>query len=281
MFLVLLIVATLGSTAAISIDRAPPILHWLCERHTATGGEGFPSGWCSGDNVCQWAGVVCLQDSQVVSVELTGANLQSPLDPRAYHPGVERLSLRSCRLTGTIESPFDDVSVLDLSDNSLVGPLPLDFFTAPQKISLAKNRLTSVGNLCESQYISALDLSENLFADDLTPCGATFSAELKRVILHDNAFTGVAPFSPGTVVFSAKNNQFSAVLDASPLQVRSSTFASKSLEKFGIVRADGRQRAVLSQCRIDQSTFADGTLVRDAAKWMLADISASELCKLQ
>ena len=106
---------------------------------------------------------------------------------------------------------------IDLSDNSLEGPLPL--FTANLKIlKLSKNRFSgSISCLCKinGRSLTYLDLSDNFFYGQLPNCFRHWH-ELVVLNLAGNKFSSEAPNSLGRLsnleTLKLFNNSFSGNL---------------------------------------------------------------------
>lgn len=281
MFAAILLFVAIGHVSALSLGDAAPVLSWLCERHAAAQGEGFPEDWCAEDSdVCEWSGVLCLNGESVASVELYGASVSSQLDHRALSPGVQRLSLRGCKIGGLVERTFDGVTVLDLSMNSLTGSLPPKFFENLHFADLRYNTLTSVGDLCEMSDVTTLLLSNNNFADDLTECvDSNMSNSLGIVDLSHNKFRGTAPFSGTCKMYSIEENQFSSIDSTQELQRRiikpalgGGNFTDNSLD---------REVLYLRRCNVPPSSFADDVNHLDAVEFLLRDPDSARVCRLQ
>lgn len=281
MFAAILLFVVIGHASALSLGEAAPVLSWLCERHAVAQGEGFPDGWCVDDSdVCQWPGVLCLNGESVASVELYGASVSSQLDARAYSPGVQRLSMRGCKIRGLVERTFDGVSVLDLSMNSLTGGLPLDFFAKLHFADLRHNTLASVGNLCKVADVPTLLLAYNNFSDDLTACvGSSMAKSLGIVDLSHNKFRGTAPFSGTCKMYSIEENQFEAIDSTQELQYR---IIAPSLDVGNFTgRSFDREALFLRRCSVPPSSFADGVDPSVAVAFLARDPDAAKACRLQ
>lgn len=274
MFAALLIIVALSTVRASQLVDSVPALVWLCERHAASSGSGFPDNWCDANSdVCGWDGVTCAHNGVITSIELIGASVDAPLDDRAYSPGVARLTLPNCGISGMLERAFDGVSNLNLRGNALVGALPNGFFDSLRHVDLSANSLVSVGNLCESSGLRAVSLADNHFSDDLSACAdniAEFGRSLSRLDLSDNSFAGVAPAAPSLQFLKLSSNNFASIANALPMKRINS-----ALYKFG---TDDEDRIALKVCEIDASAFADGS-VDLSSQWFHADSEVSAVCK--
>jgi Leucine-rich repeat (LRR) protein len=130
---------------------------------------------------------------------------------------LERLYLSSNNLTGPISRLPPNLTQLDISMNSLLGPLPKDF-GAPKltELSLFSNRLTgSIPKyICNCKGLTTLDLANNLFDGEIPPCsGMTVLTTLE---LSNNSLSGDFPIfvrnSPNLQFLDLAWNKFSGRL---------------------------------------------------------------------
>jgi hypothetical protein len=279
-----LIVLFVGAAHAMRLADAPPLLQWLCEKHAAAKGNGFPEGWCAAadSDVCEWSGVECTRESALTAIELSGAPLDGPLDERAYDARCGRLILHKCNLSGAVKRPFFGVNSLNLASNELSGALPDGFFSSLSHVDVSNNKFTSVGNMCAAKSLHTVILANNLFSDDLSMCagrGPVFSGHLHTFDVSNNKFWGVAPFGSDTTIYSISNNEFIDVQNAAPL----STTDLFSLARFGGL-VNGNAKAAkesprLLRCSIGKSAFASSAQTTYADMWFVADDIAGSRCK--
>ena len=146
---------------------------------------GSLSNWNKSDEMpCLWNGITC-KDQKVASV-----------------------SIPMKKLVGNFPSSFGNLSNLvhvNLRNNSLYGPLPLDLFQAQgiQKLILSGNSLyghvpNEIGNL---KFLRILDLSQNSFNGSL-PSSILQCKRLKSLVLSHNNFIGSLPNGFGRVLKS-------------------------------------------------------------------------------
>ncbi|KAJ4914150.1 putative LRR receptor-like serine/threonine-protein kinase [Raphanus sativus] len=125
---------------------------------------------------CSWRGVSCNNDSKVVN-----------------------LSLPNSQLLGSIHSDLGSLhslQILDLSNNSFNGPLPVSFFngTELRSLDLSGNMISgevpsSIGDL---HSLQTLNLSDNALAGKL-PANLVTLGNLTAVSLQSNYFSGEIP----------------------------------------------------------------------------------------
>ncbi|CAE6004105.1 unnamed protein product [Arabidopsis arenosa] len=128
------------------------------------------------DNPCSWRGVLCNNDSRVVTLSLPNSNL-----------------------VGSIPSDLgflQNLQSLNLSNNSLNGSLPVEFFAADKLLflDLSNNLISgeipvSVGDL---HNLQTLNLSDNIFTGKL-PTNLASLGRLTEVSLKNNYFSGEFP----------------------------------------------------------------------------------------
>jgi len=105
-----------------------------------------PTGWSNNIHYCEWNGIMCDHSNQVVTA----------------------IKLPSSSLTGTIPQNFNslnNLTVIDLHNNSLIGPLPdLAFLSTLQTVNLGYNNFTSTPDFCFGALpdLTTLNLSNNL-----------------------------------------------------------------------------------------------------------------------
>ncbi|KAL1219101.1 putative LRR receptor-like serine/threonine-protein kinase [Cardamine amara subsp. amara] len=128
------------------------------------------------DNPCSWRGVLCNNNSRVVT-----------------------LSLPNSKLVGLIPSDLgllQNLQSLDLSNNSLNGSLPVEFFAAGKLrfLDLSNNLISgeipvTIGDLTNLQ---TLNLSDNILSGKL-PANLATLGSLTEVSLKNNYFSGEFP----------------------------------------------------------------------------------------
>lgn len=219
MFSVLL-VAFVALSSAQNVP-VPSAISWICDQRNSVNAPAFPRHWCDDSvPVCQWKGVACLRNDRVVSAEISDVPLQATVGPELLTPGVTRLTVRNCSLSGEIASPFGGVTSLDISHNHLSGTLPLDFFKDLLSVDISHNKFVSLGNVCEAPMLHKLCADQNELTDDLTECAAHnffFTQYMHTLTLAGNSLSGTAPMPSNVTVYNIANNQFIDVVDARPL----------------------------------------------------------------
>ena len=283
----LLFLAVLFATEISSVEGRPPVLDWLCSLRTDQNRAQYPRNWCSEEQECTWHGVACSTDHSVVGVNLANVDLDAELADEFYAPGVGRLELSNCGLRGSLKQAIEGVTTLNLSSNKLNGALPHGFFANLLATDLSHNSLTSVGNLCQKSFVMNLDLSDNEFGDDLSECaraGAKFGGQITRLLLGNNAFTGVAPFPSCVQHYNISGNRFSDTVDPRPLCWREQPSIKQSLRTSTgkIVAPHGSQQSLVL-CDLVGNNFGES----GKPSWFASiadddkDAFSKELCYLR
>ncbi|KAF8657050.1 hypothetical protein HU200_060387 [Digitaria exilis] len=107
---------------------------------------------------------------------------------------LSELYLSSNQLTGQIPTLLPDLLILDLSNNSLSGPLPTEMKYANLiELSLFSNQIT--GHIPESFCklgLAVLDLSNNFLEGELPPCLGVME-DMEFMALSNNSLSGEFP----------------------------------------------------------------------------------------
>ncbi|XP_065023797.1 receptor-like protein EIX2 [Musa acuminata AAA Group] len=105
------------------------------------------------------------------------------------------LNLSSNNLNGPLPSVAN--VIIDLSNNSFVGPIPLSFANASyvQILSLSHNNINgSFSPLsCNLNYLKILDLSDNNLSGEIPTCHKSFPTSLQSLHLNHNNLSGRFP----------------------------------------------------------------------------------------
>ncbi|KFK32754.1 hypothetical protein AALP_AA6G284500 [Arabis alpina] len=128
------------------------------------------------DNPCSWRGILCNNNSRVVTLSLPNSNL-----------------------VGSIPSDLgflQNLQTIDLSNNSLNGSLPVELFAAGELnfLDLSNNLISgeiplTIGDM---HNLQTLNLSDNILAGKL-PANLVSLGSLKDVSLKNNYFSGELP----------------------------------------------------------------------------------------
>ncbi|XVE80606.1 hypothetical protein DITRI_Ditri14bG0152700 [Diplodiscus trichospermus] len=176
-----------------SIDeQGQALLTWKNSLNSST--EALES-WTSLDATpCNWFGVHCSSNGEVVEISLRGMDLQGSL-PSNFQSlkSLKTLIFTSTNLTGTIPKEFGDyheLTFIDLSDNSLSGEIPME--------------------ICRLRKLQSLSLNSNFLEGEI-PSGIGNLSSLVYLTLYDNQLSGEIPKSIGNLrkleVFRAGGNK--------------------------------------------------------------------------
>nr|TKW01221.1 hypothetical protein SEVIR_8G166200v2 [Setaria viridis] len=146
------------------------------------------SGTSINDRIPHW---FCNAFSNSVYLNLANNQITGDLPRNMEIMSLERLHLSSNNLTGQISRLPPNLTRLDISMNSVLGPLPVDF-GAPKltELSLFSNRITGPipKYICKCKGLMTLDLANNLFEGEIPPCfGMTMLTTLE---LSNNNLSG-------------------------------------------------------------------------------------------
>ncbi|XP_075668211.1 uncharacterized protein LOC142638099 [Castanea sativa] len=166
-FTLLLSINTLLFSCCYSIDEQGQVL--LAWKNSLNSSTNALKSWNPLDpSPCNWLGVQCNSNGQVLEIRLKEVDLQGSL-PSNLQPlrSLKIIALLSTNLTGTIPKEFGDyheLSILDLSDNSLSGKIPDELcrLSKLQTLSLNSNYLegaipSNIGNLSSLVYLTLMD----------------------------------------------------------------------------------------------------------------------------
>ncbi|KAL3508331.1 hypothetical protein ACH5RR_027732 [Cinchona calisaya] len=156
--------------------------------------DALQSWDASQQNPCNWFGIQCNSNGQVVKISLKSVNLEGPL-PSNFQPlkFLNTLILSSANLTGPIPKEFGDyqeLTFIDISDNSISGEIPVE--------------------ICRLRKLQTLSLNTN-FLEGSIPSEVGNLSSLTLLTLFDNQLSGEIPPSIGNLgnleVFRAGGNQ--------------------------------------------------------------------------
>ncbi|KAK3144425.1 hypothetical protein QOZ80_4AG0312890 [Eleusine coracana subsp. coracana] len=187
--------------------------------------DGRLGAWSFGNTsagaVCDFNGITCWnpQESRVLSLSLSGFNLQGPVPS----------SLQYCRAATT----------LDLSDNALQGQIPpalCDWMPFLVTLDLSGNRLSGPlpAELANCGFLNSLKLSGNELSGQI-PASLSRLARLKSLDLSGNKLEGQIPAQLGSA-FSKDSFSGNKGLCGRPVSSRCGGLGSTGL---GIVIAAG------------------------------------------
>ncbi|CAL9750739.1 unnamed protein product [Musa acuminata subsp. burmannicoides] len=112
-----------------------------------------------------------------------------------FSKGLEILNMSSNYLTGQLPSPPQ--FILDLSNNSFVGPIPSSFEEGASLIllSLSHNHINGdfPSFFCYMESLEVLDLSNNHLIGEISDCHNSFPTYLRSLHLNNNNLSGMIP----------------------------------------------------------------------------------------
>ncbi|WVZ71963.1 hypothetical protein U9M48_020490 [Paspalum notatum var. saurae] len=148
------------------------------------------------------------QPPSTFSIVHLAACQMGPLFPGwlQWHAGITELDIsgagiadrlpRSNQLTGQIPTMPPNITSLDLSNNSLRGPLPSDIgFGYLSELHLFSNQITGhiPESLCKYHHqLDMVDLSNNFLEGEVPPCLGALE-DMKFIALRNNSFSGDFP----------------------------------------------------------------------------------------
>ncbi|CAL9186687.1 unnamed protein product, partial [Musa hybrid cultivar] len=134
---------------------------------------------------------------QLQSLYLSGVGVSGslPIWFLDFSKGLDNLNLSSNYLTGRL--PSAPQSMLDLSNNSFVGPIPLSFEEATRLtlLSLSHNHINGdfPSFFCYMDSLEVLDLSNNHLIGEISDCHNSFPTSLQSLHLNNNNLSGTIP----------------------------------------------------------------------------------------
>ncbi|NND06683.1 MAG: hypothetical protein HKN87_09915, partial [Saprospiraceae bacterium] len=192
----------------------------------ATDGPGWTnnSGWGDTCDICEWYGIVCLNDGYQLRLNFNNLVGLIPTEIGQLD-GMRLLSLNANSISGSIPSTIIDLDQLEsltLIGNQLSGQIPtgIDNMTSLKSLALTNNNLTgqipsTVGNL---QNLELLALNNNDLTGIIPPSISDMSA-LTRLRLHQNNISGPIPTQVGDLTslleLSLQKNQLTGSLPTS------------------------------------------------------------------
>ncbi len=179
----------------------------MAQIYTDMGGSAWTNstGW-NNDNsdcdFCNWSGVVCNNQGQVIELNLDNNNLNGPISSSISNLSfLNKLVLsNNPSLTGGIPSGFIGLSQLnhlDLKGNSMSGTIPqiLIGLSSLQYLDLSENNFINEvpGNIFLISALDFLDLSDNQLIGEL-PLQMLIPPFASIVDLSNNQLSGCIPF---------------------------------------------------------------------------------------
>ncbi|XP_076942883.1 leucine-rich repeat receptor-like serine/threonine-protein kinase RGI4 [Bidens hawaiensis] len=129
---------------------------------------------------CNWVGITCNSNSDVVSIHLNNMNIHGPLPSNLHSLNyLNSITLSSSNLTGNIPKEFGDfleLTEIDISDNSITGSIPSE--------------------ICRLSKLETFAVSTNAIEGEIPGSIGNLSS-LKNLILYDNQLSGEIPTSIG------------------------------------------------------------------------------------
>ena len=152
--------------------------------------------WLSTANECEWAGISCNENGQVVAIELLGVGLSGTFPAfLSLLRNIEDITLTYGALSGNLPSRmsrFPNLHQLTLIGNLLKGPLPSGLFSLPLWVlNLGYNKFKGIfpEGFGKLEEIAALYLMNNSFEGPL-PNNLSEAQSLIYLQLQNNALTG-------------------------------------------------------------------------------------------
>eukprot|EP01103_Thecamoeba_quadrilineata_P014955 TRINITY_DN4588_c0_g1_i1.p1 TRINITY_DN4588_c0_g1~~TRINITY_DN4588_c0_g1_i1.p1 ORF type:complete len:1118 (+),score=181.32 TRINITY_DN4588_c0_g1_i1:59-3412(+) len=175
--------------------------HVLLEFFNSTQGHNWKQhcrgNWRQTKEHCSWEGLQCL-GGRVVSLRLYSCGLSGTL-PRSLGRlrHLQILNLKNNHLRGRIPPDLSaSLKTLDLSDNSLDGPLPEELGHLPhlRNLDLSNNQFEGSlpKNITNLIQLTSLDLANNKFSGSL-PMGLGQLISLQNIDISFNSFSGEVP----------------------------------------------------------------------------------------
>lgn len=131
--------------------------------------------------------------SKVVDLDISNNSLYGELPGNMEAMSLVEAYLSLNKLTGHVPRLPRNITVLDISMNSLSGPLPSLGASRLRVLILFSNRI--VGHLpvsiCEARSLAILDLANNLLMGELPSCSAMEG--VRYLLLSNNSFSGTFP----------------------------------------------------------------------------------------
>ncbi|KAF8391703.1 hypothetical protein HHK36_024012 [Tetracentron sinense] len=162
-----LLISSLLFLCFFSIDeQGQALLSWKNILNSST--DALRTWNPSDPSPCNWFGVVCNLNGEVVQISLKSVDLQGPL-PSNFQPlkSLKTLILSSTNLTGPIPKEFGEyleLDLIDLSTNAISGEIPVEICSLRKlhSLSLSTNFLeggipSDIGNLSGLVYLSIYD----------------------------------------------------------------------------------------------------------------------------
>jgi len=183
------------------------------------GAEGVPAeGWAmgSGAAMCEWQGLECNGDGELIGIDLAGLDLLGGSIPPALGQitTLERIRLNATRLAGPIPGSVAALNYLvefTASDNSLTGTLPNFYSAKLQTLNVSFNQL--VGSISSGFYYGALghdqlhclDLEDNRLTGTLSEAMGMWTF-METLSLSNNDLSGTLPAALG--LLAAQNLKY-------------------------------------------------------------------------
>ncbi|XP_040986811.1 leucine-rich repeat receptor-like serine/threonine-protein kinase RGI4 [Juglans microcarpa x Juglans regia] len=192
-FTLLLSINTLFFSCCYSInEQGLALLTWKNNLNNSTDAL---NSWNPADpSPCNWFGVHCNSNGDVIEISLKTVDLQGPVPSNLQSLGsLEIINLSSTNLTGTIPKElgeYKELRVIDISSNSLTGEIPVE--------------------ICRLSKLRSLFLNSNVL-EGVIPSNIGNLSSLVHLTLYDNQLGGEIPKSIGALskleIFRAGGNK--------------------------------------------------------------------------
>ncbi|KAL3851101.1 hypothetical protein ACJIZ3_012983 [Penstemon smallii] len=174
-------------------EQSQALLTW---KNTLNSSTNALHSWnnSSTQSPCNWLGIYCNTENDIVKISLKSLDLQGPLPSNFQQlKFLNTLIISSTNLTGTIPKEIGDYNelvLIDISDNNISGEIPTE--------------------ICKLKKLQSLSLNTNYISGTI-PLDIGNLSSLKNLMLFDNQISGEIPKSIGKLsnleAFRAGGNQ--------------------------------------------------------------------------
>ncbi|KAK7349818.1 hypothetical protein VNO77_07537 [Canavalia gladiata] len=231
--------------------------------------SGIVKSWNQSIGCCDWEGVTCDEDGQVIGLELIYESISGGLDNSSTLFSLQHLSYISLdgnNLSSTVPEAFanfKNLEVLSLADCNLIGMFPEKIFQMPtlslidisgnsnlqgsfpefplngslQTLSVSFTNFSGelTNSICNLKNLTYLNLRSNNFSGSILPLG--MCKKLQNIYLSRNSFTGAISSANYEDLVNLDeidlgNNYFSGMIPSSLFMLPSLRSVTLSNNKF-------------------------------------------------